>query len=67
MNSLCLLYTSILYGILITWVLGLLCELTGIYIPNPDAGTYSVIPTSFISFDFSALGKTCLLYTSRCV
>ena len=49
---------GILYGILITWVLGILCELTGIYIPNPDAGMYSVIPTSFISFDFSALGKT---------
>ena len=49
---------GILYGILITWVLGILCELTGIYIPNPDACMYSVIPTSFISFDFSALGKT---------
>ena len=47
-----------LVGVLITWVLGILCELTGIYIPNPDAGMYSVIPTSFISFDFSALGKT---------
>ena len=23
--------------------------MTGIYIPNPDAGMYSVIPTSFIS------------------
>ena len=49
---------GILYGILITWVLGIVCELTGIYIPNPDAGMYSVIPTSFVSFDFSALGKT---------
>ena len=49
---------GILYGIIITWVLGILCELTGIYIPNPDAGMYSVIPTAFISFDFSALGKT---------
>ena len=49
---------GILYGIIITWVLGILCELAGIYIPNPDAGMYSVIPTSFISFDFSALGKT---------
>ena len=49
---------GILYGILITWVLGILCELTGIYIPNPDAGMYSVIPTAFVSFDFSALGKT---------
>ena len=26
---------GILYGIIITWVLGILCELAGIYIPNP--------------------------------
>ena len=49
---------AILYGILITWVLGIVCELAGIYIPDPDAGMYSVIPTAFVSFDFSALGKT---------
>ena len=49
---------GILYGILITWVLGILCEIAGIYVPNPDAGMYSVIPTAFVSFDFSALGKT---------
>ena len=49
---------GILYGILITWVLGILCEVTGIYVPNADAGMYSVIPTAFVSFDFSALGKT---------
>ena len=49
---------GILYGILIPWVLGILCEIAGIYVPNPDAGMYSVIPTAFVSFDFSALGKT---------
>lgn len=49
---------GILYGILITWVLGIVCELAGIYIPDPDAGMYSVIPTAFVSFDFSSLGKT---------
>lgn len=49
---------AILYGILITWVLGILCELCGLYIPDAEAGMYSVIPTSFISFDFSALGQT---------
>lgn len=35
---------GILYGILITWVLGILCELTGIYKVNPDLGLYSLIP-----------------------
>lgn len=49
---------AILYGILITWVLGILCEVCGIYIPDAEAGMYSVIPTSFVSFDFSALGQT---------
>ena len=49
---------GILFGILGTWVLGILCELIGFYQPNPDLGMYSVIPTAFVSFDFSALGKT---------
>ena len=49
---------AILYGILITWVLGILCELCGLYIPDAEAGMYSVIPTSFVSFDFSAMGQT---------
>ena len=49
---------GILFGIIITWVLGIICELTGLYVPNPDLGMYSVIPTAFVSFDFSALGNT---------
>ena len=49
---------SILFGILATWVLGIICELVGLYVPNPDLGMYSVIPSAFVSFDFSALGKT---------
>lgn len=38
-----------LYGILLTWLLGMLCQLVGLYVPNPDLGYYSVIPTSIIS------------------
>ena len=34
---------GILLGIIITWVLGIICELTGIYVPNPDAGMLSLI------------------------
>ncbi len=49
---------AILFGILATWVLGILCELIGIYVPNPDLGMYSVIPSAIVSFDFSALGNT---------
>ena len=49
---------SILIGIVATWVLGILCQLTGLYVPTPEAGFYSLIPTQFISVDFSALGDT---------
>ncbi len=49
---------GILFGILITWILGILCELLGIYVPNPDAGMYSVIPSAFVSLDFSSFGTT---------
>ena len=49
---------SILIGIVATWVLGIICQLTGLYVPNAEAGFYSVIPTAFISADFSQLGET---------
>lgn len=49
---------SILLGIVATWVIGIICQLIGIYVPTPEAGFYSIIPTSFVSADFSALGKT---------
>ena len=49
---------AILFGIVATWLLGILCQLTGLYIPNPEAEFYSVIPTQFVSVDFSALGST---------
>lgn len=49
---------GILYGILITWVLGILCELTGIYVPDAEVGMYSVIPSGIVSFDFSSFGST---------
>ncbi len=48
---------SILFGILITWGLGMLCQLCGIYVPTPDAGYYSLYPT-FAMTDFSKLGET---------
>ena len=35
---------GILWSILITWVLGILCQFTGLYVPNPDAGFFSLLP-----------------------
>ena len=49
---------SILFGIVATWLLGMLCQLVGLYVPNPDGGFYSLIPTAVVSFDFTAIGKT---------
>jgi len=49
---------GILFGILVTWLLGVICELIGLYQPNPDLGMYSVIPSGIVSFDFSSLGRT---------
>lgn len=48
---------SILIGILATWILGIICQLTGLYVPTPDAGYYSLIPT-FAMTDFTKLGET---------
>ena len=49
---------SILIGIVATWLLGILCQLVGLYTPNAEAGFCSLIPASVISFDFSKLGQT---------
>ena len=35
---------NILWGILITWLLGIGCQFAGIYVPNPDVGFYSLLP-----------------------
>ncbi|MCQ2547768.1 MAG: NCS2 family permease [Clostridia bacterium] len=59
---------AILWGILITWVLGMLAELVGWYVPDPEAGVFSVmlnldfsnvIPTApyLFDFDFAWIGE----------
>ena len=48
---------SILIGILATWVIGMLCQITGIYVPDFKTGYYSLFPT-FAMTDFSKLGET---------
>ncbi|MBR4860796.1 MAG: NCS2 family permease [Firmicutes bacterium] len=49
---------SILIGIIATWGLGMICQVAGIYVPNPEVGAYSLFPTGIMSADFSALGET---------
>ena len=53
---------AILWGILSTWGLGIVAQLTGWYVVNPEAGAYSVLPTingigDFLP-NFGALGET---------
>ena len=48
---------SILIGIFATWILGILCQLTGLYTVAPDAGYYSLLP-SWSSFSVTSLGLT---------
>lgn len=58
---------GILFGIVGTWVLGMICEVTGIYVPDPKMGMFSVMPhfsdglmipslaPTFMHLDFSAV------------
>lgn len=42
-----------LWGILLTWVIGMILQAVGVYIPNPKAGYYSLIPTAIFSMPAS--------------
>ena len=35
---------AILWGMLGTWMIGVICQLTGLYVVNPEAGMFSLIP-----------------------
>ena len=61
---------GILLGIIITWVLGIVAELIGWYVPDPANGVYSVIPSltwesikanfaapAMFQFDFGFIAK----------
>lgn len=47
---------GILIGILITWILGCMCQLTGLYEVNPDAGCYSMFPNFSDVLQLDSLG-----------
>jgi AGZA family xanthine/uracil permease-like MFS transporter len=40
---------AILWGILITYALGIIAQLIGWYVPNPEAGAYSLYPSGIVS------------------
>ena len=47
---------SILIGVFGTWILGMICQLTGLYVPDGER-YFSLFPT-FAMTDFSKLGET---------
>lgn len=47
---------GILLGILITWILGIICQLTGLYTVDIAGGYYSLIPNFSQGLQLSALG-----------
>lgn len=57
---------AILLGIIVTWLLGMVAELIGWYVPDVEAGVYSVFPSLsgssfalplFCDFDFGFIAK----------
>lgn len=47
---------AILIGIVATWIIGMLCQITGIYVPD-NAGYFSLFPSMGMT-DFTKLGET---------
>ena len=48
---------AILFGILLTWIIGMVCQVAGLYVPDAEAGFYTLFP-AFGMTDFSKLGLT---------
>lgn len=44
---------AVLFGIVATWGLGMICQATGLYVPNPQAGFFSLFPNGIISMPAS--------------
>ena len=49
---------NILWGILITWGLGIICQLTGLYTPSAEAGWYSLLPDFSNGISIPSLAPT---------
>ncbi|MBR2732716.1 MAG: NCS2 family permease, partial [Selenomonadaceae bacterium] len=44
---------SVLFGIVLTWGLGMICQATGLYVPDPEHGFFSLFPNGIISMPAS--------------
>lgn len=44
---------AVLFGIIATWGLGMICQTVGLYVPNPDKGFFNLFPNGIISMPAS--------------
>lgn len=44
---------AVLFGIIATWGLGMICQTIGIYVPNPEKGFFSLFPDGIVSIPAS--------------
>lgn len=49
---------NILWGILITWGLGMVCQAAGLYVPDPELGMFSVFPDFSGGFGIKSMAPT---------
>lgn len=49
---------NILWGILATWILGMICQAVGLYQPDPALGMYSVFPDLSSGFGIKSMAPT---------
>lgn len=62
---------AVLWGIILTWLLGIVAQITGWYKINPDVGAFSLLPSAIVSlpskmnigqFDFAWIGKNIIQF-----
>lgn len=49
---------NILWGILITWILGMICQAVGLYVPDPSMKLFSVFPDFSGGFGIKSMAPT---------
>ena len=49
---------NILWGIICTWILGMICQALGLYQPNPELGMFSVFPDLSKGFGIPDMSST---------
>jgi len=56
---------AVLVGILLTWVMGMIAEKIGWYVPNPDAGVYSVFPNFAQGLQLGGIANTAFKFNFK--